>query len=187
MIAIGGAIAYFTKTTVNPTTGEKQRVALNEQQEMTLGLQSAPQMAREMGGAVDPKDPRAQLVTEVGMKVMRNSLAAKSPYANNFHYILLSDPKTVNAFALPGGQVFITWGLLQKLTNEAELAGVLGHETGHVIERHSAQQMAKESTGPIAGHGGRRRFQRQSRQRDEFRDDCQLCQPDEATQLQSRR
>src|SRR5205085_1128131 len=57
------------------------------------------------------------------------------------------DPKTVNAFALPGGQVFITRGLLEKLHNEAELAGVLGHETGHVIERHSAQQMAKSQLG----------------------------------------
>jgi predicted Zn-dependent protease len=53
----------------------------------------------------------------------------------------------VNAFALPGGQIFITWGLLSKLETEAQLAGVLGHEIGHVIERHSAQQMAKNQLG----------------------------------------
>jgi predicted Zn-dependent protease len=147
VIVIAGVISYYTKTSINPTTGEKQRVALNPQQEMALGLQSAPQMAREMGGAVSPSDPRAQLVSEVGQRVMQNSDARNSPYVKNFHYILLNDPKTVNAFALPGGQVFITRGLLEKLNNEAELAGVLGHETGHVIERHSAQQMAKSQLG----------------------------------------
>ncbi len=104
-------------------------------------------MAREMGGQVDPRDPRAQLVNEVGQRVMRNSSARNSPYINNFHYILLNDPKTVNAFAL---------------NNEAELAGVLGHETGHVIERHSAQQMAKSQlgqslvTGVAVGSSGNR-------------------------------
>ncbi|MBV8779917.1 MAG: M48 family metallopeptidase, partial [Phycisphaerae bacterium] len=54
---------------------------------------------------------------------------------------------TVNAFALPGGQVFSTKALYDKLADEAELAGVLGHETGHVVERHSAQQMAKGQLG----------------------------------------
>src|SRR3954469_16592949 len=147
VIVIAGVISYYSKTSVNPTTGEKQRVALNPEQEMALGLQSAPQMAREMGGAVPASDPRAQLVSEVGQRVMRNSDAHNSPYAGNFHYILLNDPKTVNAFALPGGQVFITRGLLEKLNSEAELAGVLGHETGHGIEPHSAQQMAKSQLG----------------------------------------
>src|SRR5262249_43340445 len=58
-------------------------------------------------------------------------------------------PKTINAFALPGGQIFITLGLLNQLETEAQLAGVLAHETGHVIERHSAQQMAKGQLGQI--------------------------------------
>jgi predicted Zn-dependent protease len=55
---------------------------------------------------------------------------------------LLRDAKTVNAFALPGGQIFITRALLQQLTSEAQLAGVLGHEIGHVIHRHAAEHMA---------------------------------------------
>jgi len=61
----------------------------------------------------------------------------------------LRDPKTVNAFALPGGQIFITKGLYDRLENEAQLAGVLGHEIGHVINRHAAQQMAKGQLGQI--------------------------------------
>ena len=79
--------------------------------------------------------------------VLHNSDAARGPYTQNFHYHLLADDKTINAFALPGGQVFITRALLVRLQNEAQLAGVLGHETGHVIERHSAQQMAKGQLG----------------------------------------
>ena len=67
----------------------------------------------------------------------------------NFHFHLLRDPKTINAFALPGGQIFITAGLLNRMDNEAQLAGVLGHEIGHVINRHAAQQMAKGQLGQI--------------------------------------
>jgi predicted Zn-dependent protease len=80
---------------------------------------------------------------------MRHSDAARSPYRDDFQYHLLADPRTINAFALPGGQVFITRGLYDHLTTEAQLAAVLGHETGHVIERHAAQQMAKGQLGQL--------------------------------------
>src|SRR6185503_561922 len=69
-------------------------------------------------------------------------VAAKSPYKFGFH--VLADPRTINAFALPGGPVFITEGLLRQLKTEAELAGVLGHEIGHVIARHSSERLAKQ-------------------------------------------
>jgi len=150
VIALIGLVMYMSQTQVNPVTGEKQHVAMSVDQEMALGLQAAPQMAQKMGGEVDPsEDPRAALVDEVGRRIVRNSDASKSPYAENFHFHLLRDPRTINAFALPGGQIFITEGLLNKLENEAQLAGVLGHETGHVIARHSAQQMAKGQLGQI--------------------------------------
>jgi beta-barrel assembly-enhancing protease len=145
VIAIGGFIAYFSHTSVNPTTGEKQHVSLSPDQEVALGVQSTPQMIEEMGGEVPPSDPQAREVQYIGNRVWKNSDAAKSPYP--YHYHLLADQRTVNAFALPGGEVFITKGLLDKLTTEGELAGVLGHETGHVVERHVAQQMAKGSLG----------------------------------------
>jgi predicted Zn-dependent protease len=150
VIALIGFVMYMSQTQVNPVTGEKQHVAMSVDQEMALGLQAAPQMASKMGGDVDPReDPRAALVDEVGRRLVRNSDARKSPYVENFHFHLLRDPKTINAFALPGGQIFITEGLLNRMGNEAELAGVLGHEIGHVINRHSAQQMAKGQLGQM--------------------------------------
>jgi predicted Zn-dependent protease len=147
VIALGGIISYYAKTSKNPVTGETQRVALNPQQEMALGLQSAPRMAQQMGGAVDRNDPMQKLVSDVGQRVLHGSEAAKGPYTDNFHYILLADDHTINAFALPGGQVFITRALLTRLQNEAQLAGVLGHETGHVIGRHSAEHLAQSQLG----------------------------------------
>ncbi len=150
VIALIGVVMYMSQTQVNPVTGEKQHVAMSVDQEMALGLQAAPEMASKMGGDVDPgEDPRAALVDEVGRRLVRNSDARKSPYVENFHFHLLRDPKTINAFALPGGQVFITEGLLNRMDNEAQLAGVLGHEIGHVINRHSAQQMAKGQLGQL--------------------------------------
>ncbi|HEY8669073.1 MAG TPA: M48 family metalloprotease [Tepidisphaeraceae bacterium] len=142
VIAAVGIIGYYTKTSVNPVTGEKQHIALTAEQETALGLNSAPQMAREMGGEVSPNDPQARLVAEVGNRIWQRSDATKSPYKYTYH--LVNDEKTINAFALPGGQIFITRALLNKLQNEAQLAGVLGHETGHVVGRHVAEQMAKQ-------------------------------------------
>ena len=141
-IAVFGLISYFSHSTVNPITHEKQHVALSAQQEVQLGLQSAPRMAAEMGGEEPDSDPRTQEVRKIGSRVVANSDAGtQTQYQFQFH--LLNDPKTVNAFALPGGQVFITRGLLERLTNEAQLAGVLGHESGHVVARHSSEQLAK--------------------------------------------
>ena len=150
IIALVGVGMYMFRTEVNPVTGERQRIAMNVDQEKALGLQAAPQMAEQMGGDIDPRDDeRAALVSEVGRRIVERSAASGSPYVDNFHFHLLKDPKTINAFALPGGQVFITKALFERLGNEAELAGVLGHEIGHVIERHSAPQMAKGQLGQL--------------------------------------
>jgi predicted Zn-dependent protease len=150
VIALIGFVIYMSQTQVNPVTGKKQHVAMSIDQEMALGLQAAPEMAQKMGGNVSSRDdPRAALVDEIGQRLVQHSGARQSPYAENFHFHLLRDPRTVNAFALPGGQVFITEGLLDRLDNEAQLAGVLGHEIGHVINRHAAQQMAKGQLGQI--------------------------------------
>jgi predicted Zn-dependent protease len=132
---------YFSKTQVNPVTGEKQRVSLSPEEEMALGVQSAPKMAAEFGG-LHPDAAVQQKVKQVGQKLVQSSDASRSPYQYNFH--VLADPKTINAFAIPGGQIFITMGLLNKLKTEDQLAGVLGHEIGHVVGRHSAEQMASQ-------------------------------------------
>lgn len=144
-IAFVGWMIYMSQVEENPVTGERQHVAISPAQEIQLGIQSAPQMSREMGGALPPSDERAQVVSEMGEYLVAHSVAKKSPWKFKFH--LLADTKTVNAFALPGGQIFITLGLYNDLQNEAQLAGVLSHEIGHVIERHTAQQMAKNQFG----------------------------------------
>lgn len=143
------AFAYFSyigKTQENILTGQKQKVNMSTDQEVALGLQSAPQMAQEYGGLY-PDNKLQEQVKSVGIKMVNSfarELAAKGvsdPYQYNFY--LLRDSKTVNAFALPGGQIFITAGLLGRLKTEDQLAGILGHEIGHVVHRHSSVQMAK--------------------------------------------
>ena len=141
VFAIIGLIAYMTKTQVNPVTGEKQRVSLSVDQEIALGLQSAPQMVQEMGGE-SPDPNKSAMINKIGNNVVAKTEAANSPFKFQFH--LLADRQTINAFALPGGQVFITTGLLDLLKSEDQIAGVFGHEIGHVINRHSSEQMAKQ-------------------------------------------
>jgi predicted Zn-dependent protease len=143
-IALFGVIRFFTSSQKNPVTGEPQRVGLTPQEEVALGLQSAPQMAAKMGGLLPTTDPRVQFVRMVGDKLVAQ-IGVQHPWKFQFH--VLADARTVNAFALPGGQCFITVALLEKLENEAQLAGVMGHEIGHVIERHSAERIAKSQLG----------------------------------------
>jgi beta-barrel assembly-enhancing protease len=142
-IVIAGValLSYFSSRQENPVTGRTQAIAMNQDQEIALGLQSAPGMAREFGGP--DADPAAQSrVSGIGRRIVeRNSPASQSGY--RFSYRLLADRQTINAFALPGGPIFITRALYDRLENDAELAGVLGHETGHVLGRHSSQQIAK--------------------------------------------
>ncbi len=132
---------YYGTSQVNPITNETQHINMTVEQEIAIGLQSAPSMAQQHGG-LHP-DQRAQaLVKEVGKRLVTNSIASQSPYRYDFH--LLRDQRVVNAFALPGGQIFITAALFNRLENEDQLAGVLGHEIGHVVARHSAERMAKQ-------------------------------------------
>ena len=145
-LAIGALIVGFAlfkkcaNTQENPYTGTSQVISMDPEQEIAIGLQSAPQMAQEYGG-LHP-DQRAQsYVDMVGEKLVNASMAANSPYQYDFH--LLADPETINAFALPGGQIFITYALYSRLESEDQLAGVLGHEIGHVLGRHSAERIAE--------------------------------------------
>jgi predicted Zn-dependent protease len=139
-IAIFSIISYFGTTQNNPITGETQHIGITPDQEIALGLQAAPEMEAEFGGEDANANDQA-IVDQIGNNILQSSSAGNSPYQFDFH--LLADPQTINAFALPGGQVFITRALYDKLQTEGELAGVLGHEVGHVIARHSAEQIAK--------------------------------------------
>ncbi|MBE2254554.1 MAG: M48 family metallopeptidase [Ignavibacteria bacterium] len=141
VIAIISIIVYFTKTQENPVTGEKQRVSLTPKEEVILGLNTAPQMMLEFGGELRDKKINV-LIDRVGQKIVKSTEAGNSPYEFEFH--VLADDKTVNAFALPGGQIFITYGLYKLLDSEDQLAGVLSHEIAHVINRHGAEHMAQQ-------------------------------------------
>lgn len=140
VVAVISIAGYLGTRSVNPITGESQHIALTTQQEIALGLQSAPRMAEEFGG-LDPDPDIQAFVREVGGQLVRSSIASRSEY--RFQFNVLADPRTVNAFALPGGPIFITRGLLDQFENEAQLAGVLAHEISHVIGRHSAEHIAK--------------------------------------------
>jgi beta-barrel assembly-enhancing protease len=139
-IAAFSVISYCSSKSYNPVTDEDQYVAMTPEQEIALGLQAAPEMAQQFGG-LDPDEDAQALIDRVGQHIVQNSGANELGYPFEFH--LLADPQTINAFALPGGQVFITAALFDQLQTEGQLAGVLGHEIVHVIGRHSSEQMAE--------------------------------------------
>lgn len=132
--------SYCSSATYNPVTGEKQYLSMTPSQEIAMGLQAVNQMAAQHGGL--HQDPRLQeFLDSVCRKIINNSQASETQWQFECH--LLADPNQVNAFALPGGQMFITYALFRQLETEGQLAGVMGHEIGHVVARHSAQRMAK--------------------------------------------
>lgn len=156
IMAVIAVISYFGSQVYNPVTDEKQYLSLTKDQEIALGLQAAPEMIDQFGG-LHPNQELQALVDRVGQEVVRDSQAGDTEWPFEFH--LLADSETVNAFALPGGQIFITAALFEELESEAQLAGVLGHEVGHVVARHSAQRLAKAQlseglTGAVAVASG---------------------------------
>ncbi|HJS19117.1 MAG TPA: M48 family metalloprotease [Anaerolineales bacterium] len=140
IIAAVSLFSYFSSRQDNPVTGETQYIDITVEQEIALGLQAAPQMAAEFDG-LDASQNDQGIIDEIGTSIVSASAASQTPYEFDFH--LLADPETINAFALPGGQIFITRALYDKLQTAAELAGVLGHEIAHVVARHSAEHIAK--------------------------------------------
>lgn len=137
------AFAFFKKcanTQENPYTGKEQTISMSTEKEIAIGLQSAPQMINQYGG-MHPDQNQQRYIDAIGAKLVTSSLAKDTPYQYEFH--LLADNETINAFALPGGQIFITQALFSKLTSEDQLAGILGHEIGHVLGRHSAERIAE--------------------------------------------
>jgi predicted Zn-dependent protease len=114
-----------------------------------LGLQAAPEMAAQFGGLYPNEQVQAQ-IDAIGQKLVGESEAGATDYQFDFH--VLADTSTINAFALPGGQIFITAGLLEIMETEGEVAGVLAHEIVHVVGRHSSEQIAKaQLTEGLAG------------------------------------
>jgi predicted Zn-dependent protease len=120
----------------NPATGKKQLSLVSTRDEITIGQQAAKDVQQSIGLLDNPQ--AQQYVAAVGMPMARKSERPELPWS----FQVVDDP-AVNAFALPGGPIFATRGLLTALNSEAELAAVLGHEIGHVTARHTASMISK--------------------------------------------
>lgn len=139
-IAAFSLFSYFASSQFNDITGENQHVSITPQQEIALGYQTAPELVREFGGVSDNGELR-DLIEDIGQDLVRNSIAADTPWEFQFT-VLESD--VINAFALPGGPVFITEEMIAQLDGDVDaLAGVLAHEIVHVLARHGAQRIAQ--------------------------------------------
>ncbi len=126
----------------NPATGEKQFTLVSEGQEIQMGLEADPSIVGSMG--LDPDSGRQRYVRELGMRLARVSERPNLPWT----FRVIDDP-VVNAFAIPGGHIYVTRGILAHLNSEAELASVLGHEIGHVTARHSVTQMTRQQVAQL--------------------------------------
>ena len=133
-------VSFLGSKQYNPVTGEDQYVSISQDQEIAMGLQAAPEMAAEFGG-LEPDPDYQAFVDALGNVLVQNSVAASSGYP--FEFYVLADQQTVNAFALPGGPVFVTRGLIDAMETEGQVAGVMAHEISHVLARHSAEQIAQ--------------------------------------------
>ena len=166
IIAIFALVSYYGKPgDENQITGEKERVAFSDEADEVADRPAGragdgPDARRAVARSRGPGDGLTHRRASCSTAWTSNSPSrgATESLSRRLPFTLLADPKTVNAFALPGGQVFITAALFRDLETEGQLAGVLGHEIGHVIERHGNKRMAQHqlfqglaAAGGVAG------------------------------------
>lgn len=140
LVAAGLALAVGCAS--NPVSGKREVSLMSEAEEIAIGRQGDAEIRREMGVYHD--EDLQRYVNDIGQR-----LAAVSHRPNLPWTFTVVDIPVVNAFALPGGFVYVTRGLLAHLGDESELAGVLGHEVGHVTARHASQQYTRSATGSL--------------------------------------
>jgi predicted Zn-dependent protease len=126
----------------NPVSGKREISLMSEAEEIAYGQQADPEIRRELGVYDDPA--LQSYVADIGDRLAKLSHRPNLPWT-----FAVLDHQAVNAFALPGGYIYITRGILPYLDDEAELAGVLGHEIAHVTARHAAQQSTRAGLGSI--------------------------------------
>jgi predicted Zn-dependent protease len=129
---------FATGCTRNPVTGKLELVLISSQQEIEMGREAAPQFEDEFDGRV-PDAELQSYVSSIGHKIAAASPREGMEYDFN---VLASD--VANAFALPGGKIYVTGGLMSRMTNERQLAAVLAHEVTHVAAGHSVQAMQRQ-------------------------------------------
>ena len=143
---LAAALTTLAACAINPATGQNQLSFFNEAEEIQLGVQVDQEILANSRTYDDPK--LEAYVSELGMRLAAVSERPDLPWS-----FRIADDEIVNAFALPGGRIYVTRGLLAHLSREAELAGVLGHEIGHVTARHSVNGLSRElaiSAGVVA-------------------------------------
>ena len=132
------SLFYLTGCAVHPVTLEKELMIISEEKEIAIGKKSDPYILRQYGYYDDP--PLQDYVNQLGQKLVK--VCRRRDIAYQFKVL---DTDQINAFALPGGYIYITRGILAIMNSEAELAGVLGHEIGHVVGRDSANRISQQS------------------------------------------
>ena len=134
LLLISIVLPAATGCSTNPVTGKRQLIAIPRSYEISMGLQAAPEVATQFGGPV--ADATLQAYIQMVGKKVADVADRKMPYD-----FTLVNSEIPNAFALPGGKIFVTAGLMSRMTNEQQLAAVLGHEIVHVAARHGVVHM----------------------------------------------
>ena len=134
--AVGGALMVAAGCATNPVTGKRELSFISEAQEIAMGQEAAAEVRQSMG--LVPDSALQQYVRRIGLSMAKASERPNLPWSFD-----VVDDAAVNAFALPGGSIFVTRGILSYIQNEAELASVVGHEIGHVTAKHSVHQISR--------------------------------------------
>lgn len=147
VLAFVTAVLIIISCAVNPVTGKRQLMLMSEDQELQLGASYDPQVLATFG--LYDNSALNNFVQSQG-----NQMGKISHRPNVQYHVKVVDSPVVNAFAVPGGYIYLTRGILAQLNSEAELAGVIAHEMGHIAARHSASQQTKQTLGQLVLIGG---------------------------------
>ncbi len=142
LITLVSVLLAGCATVTNPVTGQQERTVMDERSEIAEGRKAHEEVLQEYGVYANPR--LQAYVNELGQRL------AKQSHRKNleWHFTVLDSPE-INAFALPGGYVYVTRGLMAYMESEADLAGVIGHEIGHVTARHGAQRATRQQTAGL--------------------------------------
>ncbi len=137
-----GLLFFISSCAVNPVTGKQELMLLSERDEISLGQETDADIVKQYGIYEDKR-----LTAYLGELCQRLGMVSHRPQLN--YQLKILDSSVINAFAVPGGYVYFTRGILSVMNSEAELAGVMAHEIGHIAARHSAQQYSKAQLAQI--------------------------------------
>ncbi len=142
LMALAAALLAGCATVTNPVTGQRELTVMDERREIAEGRKAHEEVLQDYGVYASPR--LQAYVNELGQRL------AKQSHRKNleWHFTVLDSPE-INAFALPGGYVYVTRGLMAYMESEADLAGVIGHEIGHVTARHGAQRATRQQTAGL--------------------------------------